>query len=248
MIGVLRTVSILCVGIACAIGLPACVTAVPTAEVPQQHDAGPLAAEELKASGVSGGVIVHLGCGDGRDTAELLLGSSYQVHGLDTSSANVAKARDYLRSKNLYGPVSVAQYNGKNLPYGDNIVNLIIADTLGDVSAEEAMRVLTPLGGMIVGGKKTVKPWPDNIDDWPQYLNKADNNAVAKDSVAGPPRLIQWVNDRRQRRSAEGLRQHEPHPGSGLRPGHSVSERRRPVQVRGLQHRQVEEQAACCSI
>ncbi|UCG58464.1 MAG: PQQ-binding-like beta-propeller repeat protein, partial [Phycisphaerales bacterium] len=42
--------------------------------------------------------------------------------------------------------------------------------------------------------KKTVKPWPKDIDDWPQYLNKADNNAVAKDSVAGPPRYVQWVD------------------------------------------------------
>ena len=118
----------------------------------------------------------------------MLLNSSYLVHGLDTDGDNVAKARAYIRSKNLYGPVSVAKYDGKTLPYGDNIVNLIVADTLGDVSTEEAMRVLTPLGAMVVGGKKTVKPWPKDIDDWPQYLNKADNNAVAKDSVAGPPR------------------------------------------------------------
>ena len=152
-------------------------------------------ADTVRSSGIQGGIVVHLGCGDGSETADMLLNSSYLVHGLDTSGDNVAKARAYLRSKNLYGPVSVAQYDGKTLPYGDNIVNLIVADTLGDVPAEEAMRVLTPLGAMVVGGKKTVKPWPKNIDDWPQYLNKADNNAVAKDSVAGPPRLIQWVDN-----------------------------------------------------
>jgi outer membrane protein assembly factor BamB len=123
----------------------------------------------------------------------MLLGSSYMVHGLDTDTDNVAKARAYILSKNLYGRVSVAKYDGKTLPYSDNIVNLIVADTLGDVSREEAMRVLTPLGAMVIGGKKTLKPWPENIDDWPQYLNKADNNAVAMDSVAGPPRHIQWV-------------------------------------------------------
>ncbi len=151
-------------------------------------------ADTVRNSGIKGGVVVHLDCGDGRKTASLLLNSSYLVHGLDTDGADVAKARVHIRSKNLYGPVSVAKYNGKTLPYGDNIVNLIVADTLGDVSTEEAMRVLTPLGAMIVGGKKTVKPWPKEIDDWPQYLNKADNNAVAKDSVAGPPRHIQWVD------------------------------------------------------
>ncbi len=123
------------------------------------------------------------------------LGDGYLVHGLDTNAANVAKARAALRSKGLYGPVSVAQYDGKTLPYADNIVNLIVADTLGDVPEAEAMRVLAPLGAMVVGGKATTKPWPPQIDDWPQYLNKADNNAVAMDSVAGPPRRIQWVDD-----------------------------------------------------
>jgi len=151
--------------------------------------------DAVKRSGIKGGIVVQLGCGDGRETADMLLNSSYLVHGLDTSGDNVTKARAYLRSRNLYGSVSVAQYDGKTLPYADNTVNLIVANTLGDMPAEEAMRVLTPLGAMVIGGRKTVKPWPTNIDDWPQYLNKADNNAVAKDSVAGPPRLIQWISN-----------------------------------------------------
>ena len=148
----------------------------------------------LETTGVRGGLIIHIGCGDGKLTAALRANGSYMVHGLDTDGVDIAEARVYIRSKNLYGPVSVARYNGKTLPYGDNIVNLIVAETLGNVSAEEAMRVLAPLGAMVVGGKKTVKPWPKDIDDWPQYLNKADNNAVAKDSVAGPPRYLQWID------------------------------------------------------
>ncbi|MCH8218401.1 MAG: PQQ-binding-like beta-propeller repeat protein, partial [Planctomycetes bacterium] len=159
----------------------------------------------VRSSGIQGGIVVHLGCGDGRETASMLLNSSYLVHGLDTDAENVAQARAHLRSLNLYGPVSVATYDGKTLPYGDNIVNLIVADTLGSVSTEEAMRVLAPLGAMVVGGKKTVKPWPKDIDDWPQYLNKADNNAVARDSVAGPPRYLQWVDRPTWSRSHMGI-------------------------------------------
>ena len=116
--------------------------------------------EIIDSSGIKGGLVVHIGCGDGKLTATLYANESYLVHGLDTVGVNIAKARAYIHSRNLYGPVSVAKYNGKTLPYGDNIVNLIVADTLGNVSREEAMRVLTPLGAMIVGGKKTVKSWP----------------------------------------------------------------------------------------
>ena len=86
----------------------------------------------------------------------------------------------------------MARYDGKSLPYADNTINLVVADSLGEVPVEKIMRVLTPNGVMMVGGKRTVKPWPEDIDTWPQYLNKADNNAVAMDSVVGPPRRIQW--------------------------------------------------------
>ncbi|MHC4500938.1 MAG: outer membrane protein assembly factor BamB family protein, partial [Planctomycetota bacterium] len=159
----------------------------------------------LDIAGIKGGLVVHIGCGYGKLTTALCANESYLVHGIDTDSVDIAKARIYIRSRNLYGPVSVARYNGKNLPYGDNIVNLIVADKLGNVSKEEAMRVLTPLGTMVVGDKKTVKLWPKDIDDWPQYLNKADNNAVAKDSVAGPPRFIQWVDKPTWCRSHMGI-------------------------------------------
>lgn len=190
MIRATRTLFILCSTVA----FSACFAVLQAAESSKKESEQP-ARQMVEASGVKGGLIVHLGCGDGGRLADLLLDSRYVVHGLDTSSENVARARTYLRSRNLYGAVSAAHYDGKTLPYADNMVNLIVADTLGDVPVEEAMRVLVPRGVLLVGDKRTVKPWPKNIDDWPQYLNKADNNAVAMDSVAGPPRLIQWVDD-----------------------------------------------------
>jgi outer membrane protein assembly factor BamB len=152
-------------------------------------------ADDVKRSGIKGGIVVHLGCGDGQATVSLLRNDRFLVHGLDTNANTIAQARATIRAQNRYGRVSVAQYDGKTLPYRDNLINLIVADTLGSVPKDEALRVLTPLGVLVVGGKNTVKPWPDEIDDWPQYLNKADNNAVAQDSVAGPPRFIQWVAD-----------------------------------------------------
>jgi len=146
----------------------------------------------VQDSGITGGIVVHLNCGDGGQTAEMAAGNQCLIHGLDRNSANISRARAYIRSKNLYGRVSVARYDGTSLPYGDNMINLVVADSLGGVSPEEVMRVLTPKGTAIVGGRKTVKPWPNDIDTWPQYLNKADNNGVAMDSVVGPPRRIQW--------------------------------------------------------
>ncbi len=152
-------------------------------------------AAAVRNSGVKGGVVVHLGCGDASGTAGMLLNKSYLVHGLDESAEKIDTARASLRSKGLYGPVTVSRYDGKTLPYADNTINLIVAASLGNVPKEEALRVLAPQGVLIAGGEKTVKPRPAEIDDWPQYLNKADNNAVAMDSVIGPPRRLQWKGD-----------------------------------------------------
>ena len=63
----------------------------------------------LKESGVTGGLVVHLGCADGRMTAELCQNDSFLVHGLEPSVAQVRSAREFLRSKDLYGKVSVEQ-------------------------------------------------------------------------------------------------------------------------------------------
>jgi len=53
----------------------------------------------LKASGLKGGVVVHVGCGDGKLTAGLC-GDNIVVQGLDTDAGNVAKARELLRGRN----------------------------------------------------------------------------------------------------------------------------------------------------
>ena len=151
------------------------------------------AAEILTKTGVQGGLIVHLGCGDGRLTASLCAGDRFIVHGLDASAANVEAARALLRGKGLYGRASVGLFDGKRLPYVDNLANLVVADALGDVPMSEVMRVLAPEGAACIGGRKTVKPRPDDIDEWQQHFHGADNNAVAHDRVVGPPRHFQWI-------------------------------------------------------
>jgi len=157
--------------------------------------AGPAeeAARILADTGVRGGLVVHLGCGDGRLTAALRAGDAYVVHGLDADPKNVEAAREHIRSKGLYGPVSVEAFDGRRLPYAENLVNLLVADDLGPVPMDEVMRVLAPGGVTYVGGKKTVKPWPDSIDEWSHFLHDASNNVVARDDRVGPPRSIRWV-------------------------------------------------------
>jgi len=159
------------------------------------------AARILQATGIEGGLIVHIGSGDGKLTAALRKGDAYMVHGLDRDSKSVAGARQYIQSKRLYGPVSVDRLGGDRLPYVDNLVNLIVIEDHEDVSMDEIMRVLVPNGVAYRRDgdtwSKTLKPWPPEMDEWTHYLHGPDGNPVADDSAVGPPTRLQWVGNPR---------------------------------------------------
>jgi outer membrane protein assembly factor BamB len=163
------------------------------------------AGQILSATGVKGGLIVHLGCGDGKLTVALHAGDNYTVQGLDPDAKNIETARKHVHSLGLYGRVSVNHLTSSHLPYVDNLVTLLVSENAGGIGIEEIMRVLAPLGIAYVkqGNQwtKTVKPWPKDIDEWQQHFHDADNNAVANDSVVGPPRHYQWIAEPQWMRS-----------------------------------------------
>ena len=120
----------------------------------------------LDTPGVQGGVVVHLGSGDGRLTAALRASDSLTVHGLEADPAMVTEARDYIHAQGIYGPVSVEQFSGSVLPYTDNLINLVFVQDQGNVTRSEVMRVLAP-GGVACGRRggqwrQITKPWPGN--------------------------------------------------------------------------------------
>ena len=159
------------------------------------------AAEILEAAGLKGGFVVHLGCGDGTLTAALRASDGFMVHGLDANPKSVETARETVNGAGLTGPVSVDRLQGKSLPYVDNSVNLVVAEKLGSVPRAEVMRALAPEGTVCVkrGGtwQTTVKPRPDNIDEWTHYMHDATGNAVSQDDVVAPLRHKQWVGSPR---------------------------------------------------
>ncbi|MCK4284121.1 MAG: PQQ-binding-like beta-propeller repeat protein, partial [Candidatus Brocadiae bacterium] len=80
-----------------------------------------------------------------------------------------------------------------------------VSENPGKIPMEEIMRVLAPLGVAYVkqDGQwaKIVKPWPKEMDEWQQHFHDADNNAVARDRLVGPPRRYQWVAEPQWMRS-----------------------------------------------
>jgi len=159
----------------------------------------------------NGGLVVHLGCGDGHLTAALHSGGESVVHGLDADAKNVETAREHIRSLGLYGKVSVDVFDGRHLPYVDNLVNLVVMRDAGyEIRDEEIQRVLAPGGVALflnrqseIENRKWLKPWPVDIDEWTHFLHDASGNAVSTDRRVGPPRRLQWDGGPRWSRSHE---------------------------------------------
>ncbi len=185
------------------------------------EDLGEQARQILADSGIQGGLIVHLGCGDGKLTTALRANNGYLVQGLDTDAENVRQARAHVQSLGLYGDIAIDRYDGKNLPFIENLVNLIvIRDTRHEIRDDELKRVLAPRGRIIApegtriphpvsrienGFVMFTKPVPSEIDEWTHYLHDASNNAVAHDTMVGPPRHLQWLGGPRYSRQHDHM-------------------------------------------
>ncbi len=179
--------------------------ATPQSAQAQNTDAAAVAAEILQQAEIKGGFIIQLGATDGKLTKALGASGNYSIHGLVKDEVQLNKTRQYLLKQENYGTTSVELLKDpKHLPYINNLANLVISESdpknMG-ISMKEIMRILRPNGvAMIKSGdkwKKTVKAWPKNIDDWTHYMHSADGNAVAHDTVVGPPRHLQWVGSPR---------------------------------------------------
>lgn len=140
------------------------------------------------------GFTVVLGAESAGELNDLHAKSRLLVHGLSTDTDTVASVRRQLGQTGSIGPVNISRYDGKWLPFIENSVNSIVVHPGESVSRAEMLRVLVP-NGMIFfkeSGDTVRKPWPDDIDIWPQYLHDPGNNAVASDDRVGPPQHLQW--------------------------------------------------------
>ena len=146
--------------------------------------------------GFDGGVVVHVGCQDGRNTLKLGQAGKWAVLGLDRDPDKIRAARERIVRAGRYGPVSAVVWRGEGLPFVDNSIDVILLDNGAKVALAECTRALRP-GGKVhfqEGGvwRHLLKKRPRNTDEWTHALYDASGGSVSKDLVVGPPRRLQW--------------------------------------------------------
>ncbi len=151
----------------------------------------------LEESETTGGLVVHVNCGSGQLTGAFAdANPSVVVHGLDASPANIKQAREHFQTLPSAERISAELWTRHDLPYANNLVNLLIAEDAEWLSTKEAMRVLSP-GGVFYrkrdgGWEQQIKPPASAAGDWTHYQYTAANNPVGADSGVGLPRHFQW--------------------------------------------------------
>lgn len=163
------------------------------------------ACAQAEAVEVENGLIVCVGAEALESVSDRWNRPGSVIQCLETSDAKVADLRKRIQAAGCYGKVSVVSFDGRRLPYVGNLANLVIVGSDSQVSESELQRVAAPYGTVIAAGKKTIKPYPEAMDEWPQHYHGPDNNAVSQDTLVGPPRRVQWISDPRWSRSHLGL-------------------------------------------
>lgn len=174
-----------------------------------------------RAMGINKGLVIYVGPVE--DTVALGRGTEALAHGLAEDAAAVKQARAGLHQSGLVGRVTVSAFDGRRLPFIDQVANLIVVTTGNRLNGEVA-RVLAPRGIVVLRSPLTDCPttlsridspvpgWvayrrtvPDEIDDWSHYMHGPNNNAVAADTRVGPPSRLQWVADPKWNREHDML-------------------------------------------
>ena len=126
-------------------------------------------AAQAAAVDVEGGLVVCIGAEALESVSNAWKDPGCVIQCLETSDAEVASLRKKVQAAGCYGEVSVAKFDGRRLPYIDNLVSLVVVSRGIEIPGAELLRALAPHGVAVVDGKKTTKPYPEDSSrpPWP---------------------------------------------------------------------------------
>jgi outer membrane protein assembly factor BamB len=113
------------------------------------------------------------------------------------ADAQVASARQRVDRAGLLGTrIYVEKGPWRHIHLADNLADAVIvtrrAAAASGVDRKELLRVVNPLGRILLGDEQFTKPSPAGTDDWTHPYHGPDNNPQSRDLVARAPYLTQF--------------------------------------------------------
>ena len=113
------------------------------------------------------------------------------------SDAQVAAARQRVDQAGLLGTrIYVEKGPWSHIHLADNVADVVIvtdqATAASDIARQELLRVVNPIGKVLLGDEQCSKPFPDGTDEWTHPYHGPDNNPQSRDLVARAPYLTQY--------------------------------------------------------
>ncbi len=138
------------------------------------------------------GVTVVADAGSAEELLKYARNESNLVHGLVRNIDAVVELNAELFAAEKTGRVTVGVWHGTSIPFVSDTVNVIVTD---EQVTDEMRRALAPYGAVVDRRGEILwqKPWPKAMDEWTHYLYAPNGNAVAKDTLIGPPRRVKWL-------------------------------------------------------
>jgi len=169
-------------------------------------DIAAAADEILKTTGVTAGLCLDLGCGDGQLALELARRSDLQVVGIEGDPDRVLRARHRLLAAGLYGRrVAVLQGDPADTGYPQYCADLIVssrraADPGATLDLAEIQRLQRPLGGVVCLGSPgsfAIQRRGDLTDagSWTHQNSDAANTLCSSDRLVRGPLEVAWYHD-----------------------------------------------------
>jgi outer membrane protein assembly factor BamB len=184
---------------------------------------GATASEVLNASGVKGGLVVHIGSSDGQLETDIAKSGFFLVQGLAVDAQSLETARNFIRTAGFYGEASVdlLKAEATTLPYSNNLVNLVVVSRLPNnaIPLKDIWRVVATGGSLLLpagqfpqdrvkselGADKTAElsaggPWirvkrtrAAEMDEWTHIEHDAARSMTTQDKMLGSPTGLRWV-------------------------------------------------------
>jgi len=143
------------------------------------------------------GIFAIIG-GDSKMAVDIAKNSKFLVFARGNSKKSISDAVALARDENLLGKKCYFSYGKlEKVPFPANYLDLLIIDSSVTIDNEEALRVISPNGKILIIENGQIKSeesknFPKEWDNWEHWYHGAGNNTYSSDTVKWPY-LSQWM-------------------------------------------------------